>query len=69
MYIETSYKLLWYVCGHFRDVYSRKKLELDRAEANIADFISTTFNSVSFLTITVFSLVVAGAALITYVRK
>ena len=31
---------------YFRDVYLRKKLELDRTEAKIADFVSATLNSV-----------------------
>jgi len=36
------------MCDYFSDVYLKKKLELDQTEANIAEFISTTFNSVFF---------------------
>jgi len=31
---------------YFRDVYLQKKLELDKTEENISEFINTTFNSV-----------------------
>ena len=39
------------LCECFSDVYLNKKLELDKAEADITEFINTTLSSVTFMTV------------------
>jgi len=36
------------MCEYFSGIYLKKKLELEKAEANIAEFIRMAFNSVTF---------------------